>query len=183
MLVEKLMGVYGLPTKEAEEFLKAKASRMNEAEQEAMAGRIIEERPSRFGFPDVAALAKFFKANAEPARPLKYYWCVCNDCGCEYSYGFFTCPDCFLANKKSSGYKVKTSDGPPKNHVVRWNMETFRAIQGEKICAKCALRGSFCRMFGNPDASCSREDFDTCACRECCADHKRFNKKYAGGAA
>ena len=175
MLINKLRDYYGIPDKEQIDYIARTTKGMNENAQNDIASKIIETRPKSRGFPDIAFLAKYLN-DSKGKRVIGFYWSICNDCGCEYDYKFITCPKCHLEGKKSSGYKVRQSDNPPpKNKVVRWNMPIIYPPSENKYCVNCEHKTSFCFKFGNPDFQCSREDFEHCPCKECCAFHKKIN--------
>lgn len=177
MLIDKLREYYGFPDAEQTAYIDKRTLGMTEARQNEIAGKIIESRAKRFGFPDISVLAKFL--NDADKKSVGFYWAVCDDCGAEYDYRFERCPKCHLAGKRSSGYKVRTSENPPpKDRVIRWNMTTFYPEEGKQYCVTCINRDmGFCRWFGDPDHTCSQSDYEYCECRKCCAIHRKGNQK------
>lgn len=179
MLIDKLREYYGFPEKEQAEYINKRTVGMTDAEQNAIAEKIIESHSKRFGFPDVSVLAKFMNDAGKKARG--FYWAVCDDCKAEYDYKFETCPRCFLAGKRSSGHKVRTSDNPPSKDVIRWNQTTLHDDKKMDYCISCEHRDTgFCRWFGDPNHTCSTGDYEYCECRKCCAIHKKTNAKVSG---
>ena len=150
MLIDKLRDYYGFPEQDQVEFINKRTLGMTEAEQNAIAQKIIEGRSKRFGFPDISVLSKYL---SEPGskKHKGFYWAVCNDCKAEFDYRFIRCPKCHLAGKRSSGYKVLTSDDPPPRSVIRWNQTTFVDDKKMPYCVSCANRDTgYCRWFGDP---------------------------------
>lgn len=176
MLLDKLREYYGFPDTEQADYIAKRTAGMTEAQQNEVAGKIIESRSKRFGFPDISVLAKFLN-DAAPKKIKGFYWAVCDDCKTEYDYRFERCPKCFLAGKRSSGYKVHTSDDGIPAKVVRWNQTTFHP-EGKVYCVNCEHRDTgFCKWFGNPGHQCLQSDYEYCECRKCCAIHKKGNQK------
>lgn len=179
MLIDKLREYYGFPDAEQTEFINKKTLGMTEAEQNSIADKIIESRAKRFGFPDISVLAKYLNDSGRKNRG--FYWAVCNDCKAEYDYRFVSCPKCFSAGRRSSGYKVRTSDNPPPNNIIRWNQTTFVDDKKARYCVSCEHKDTgFCRWFGDPNHTCDRSDYEYCECRQCCAIHKKGNQKALG---
>ena len=174
MLIDRLRDYYGFPDNEQAQYINQRTRGMSETEQNAIADRIIESRSKRFGFPDIASLAKFLSESKEK-RIIGFFWSVCNDCKAEYDYKFITCPACHLKGKKSSGYKVKASDNPPPKSVIRWNQPIIYPPDERQYCVNCEHKDSFCLKFGDPDKQCSAQDFEYCPCKQCCAFHKKVN--------
>ena len=78
--------------------------------------------------------------------------------------------------KKSSGYKVRTSDSGIPAKVIRWNMTTLTDSGNCTSCVNCANKDrGFCLKFGDPEKQCSAQDFEYCECKKCCAFHKKAN--------
>lgn len=174
MLIDKLRNYYGFPNNEQVEYISKNVLGITEAEQDALADKIIEERSKRYGFPDIAFLSKYLKGAQKKTRI--FYWSVCDDCGAEFDYGFMRCPACHLKGKQSSGYKVKTSENPPPRNVIRWNLTTFNVQDGYTNCVVCEHRDTgFCRWFGNPNHTCAQNDYEYCECKACCAKHRKAN--------
>ena len=181
MLVDKLREYYGFPSSEQAEYINKRTLGMTEAQQNEIAEKIIEARSKRFGFPDISILAKFLN-DAGTKKHKGFYWAVCDDCKAEYDYRFERCPKCHLAGKRSSGYKVRTSETAPQpGRVIRWNQTTFHPEEGKQFCITCKHRDSgYCRGFGNPEYTCSQSDYEYCACKKCCVIHKKANEKVLG---
>ena len=174
MLIDKLRDYYGLPDSEQTEYINKNVLGMTEADQDALAAKIIETRSKRYGFPDIAFLSKYVKDVSKKTK--KYYWSVCDDCGAEFSYSFMRCPKCHLAGKQSSGYKVRVSENPPPHNVINWNLTTFNTADNYTNCVICEHRDTgYCRWFGNPNHTCSQSDYEYCDCKQCCAKHKKAN--------
>ena len=179
MLIDKLRDYYGIPDAEQTEFINKKTLSLTEAQQNEIANKIIESRSKRFGFPDISVLAKFLNESGKKARG--FYWAVCNDCKAEYDYRFESCPKCHLAGKRSSGYKVRTSDEGIPVKVIRWNQTTLRPDKDKTYCVNCENRDTgFCRWFGNPEHTCSASDYEYCECKQCCVIHKKGNQRLLG---
>lgn len=180
MLIDKLREYYGFPDQEQAEYIAKRTAGMTEAEQNAIADKIIESRSKRFGFPDISVLAKYLNDAGKKTRG--YYWAVCNDCKAEYDYRFESCPKCHLAGKRSSGYKVRTSEDGIPAKVIRWNQTTFHPDGKMEYCIKCANRDTgYCRWFGDPKHTCPREEYECCECKKCCAIHKKGNARLLEG--
>lgn len=180
MLIDKLREYYGFPDQEQAEFIAKRTAGMTEAQQDEIAGKIIESRAKRFGFPDISVLAKFLNNAGKKTRG--FYWSVCNDCKAEYDYRFVSCPKCHLAGKHSSGYKVRASEDGIPAKVIRWNQTTFNDDKKMPYCITCAHRDTgYCRWFGNPEHTCSREEYEYCECKRCCAIHKKGNARTLEG--
>ena len=177
MLIDKLRDYYGIPDAGQADYINKNVFGISEADQNAIADKIIEDRSKRYGFPDIAFLSKFLKGAAKKTK--LYYWSVCNDCGAEFDYAFMHCPKCHLAGKRStemSGYKVKTSENPPPRNVIRWNLTTFNVEESYTNCVICEHRDTgFCRWFGNPNHTCAQNDYEYCDCKVCCAKHRKAN--------
>lgn len=174
MLINKLRDYYGFPEKEQIDYIERMTQGMSNQQQDDIAAKIIEARPKARGFPDIAALAKFLNENKK--RPVNFYWAVCNDCKAEYDYRFVQCPVCFKNGKKNNGYKVRTSKAGIPAKVIRWNQTTLDDDGKREYCVSCMHRDQgYCSKFGDPDKECSREDFDYCECKKCCAFHKKLN--------
>ena len=175
MLIDKLREYYGFPEAEQIEFINKRTLDMTEAQQNEVAEKIIQSHQKRFGFPDISILAKFLK-DTGTKKHKGFYWAVCDDCGAEYDYRFERCPKCHLAGKRSSGYKLRTSEYQPPVKVIRWNQTTFHDDGKGQYCIKCVLRDrGYCRWFGNPDHTCQQSDYEYCECKKCCAIHKKAN--------
>ncbi len=173
MLINKLRDYYGFPDNEQAQYINNKTKDMPEEQQDEIAGKIIETRSKRFGFPDISVLAKYLNNTAAKEQKV-YYWVVCDDCKAEYDYRFERCPKCHLAGKRSSGYKVRTSNTPPSINVIQWNMTTFHTEKDIKTCIRCDKRDSgYCRWFGNPNYTCRQSDYEYCECKQCCAISKK----------
>lgn len=180
MLIDKLRNYYGLPDAEHAEYIKKCTRNMSEEMQDKIAQQIIENHSKRFGFPDVAVLSKYISETKKTGY--KIYWAVCNACGCEYDYRFTSCPNCYLLGNKDEGHTVKVADKAPETKIIRWNIPILAPVEGMKTCAQCNNRTSgYCWMFGRPDQQCSRSEFEYCACRECCAFHKKANAQIMSG--
>ena len=179
MLIDKLRDYYGFPDQEQAEYINKRTAGMSEAQQNEIADKIIQSRQKRFGFPDISILAKFLNDAGKKTRG--FYWSVCNDCKAEFDYRFVTCPKCYLVGKRSSGYKVRTSEEGIPAKVIRWNQTTLCPEEGKTYCVNCANRDTgYCRWFGDPNHDCTREEYEYCECRKCCAIHKRGNAKVLG---
>ena len=177
MLIDKLREYYGFPGQEQSEYINKRTIGMPEAQQNEIAQKIIETRSKRFGFPDISILAKYFN-DAGSKKPHGFYWSICNDCKTEYNYRFETCPKCYLAGKRSSGYKVRTSEDGIPAKVIRWNQTTLHPDKGNTYCINCEHRDTgYCRWFGNPDHECQQNEYEYCVCRRCCAIHKKGNRQ------
>ena len=179
MLLNKLNDYYGIADADAIEYINKRTAGMTEAQQNEIAEKIIQSRQKRFGFPDISILAKFLNDAQSAKKGKGFYWSVCNDCKAEFDYRFVTCPKCYLAGKRSSGYKVRTSEYQPPAKVIRWNQTTLRPEPGKTYCVKCAVRdnNTYCRWFGNPDHTCQQSEYEYCECKKCCAIHKKGNAK------
>lgn len=174
MLINKLREYYGFPDTEQMTFINSRTADMPEALQDEIASKIIQTRQKRFGFPDISILAKFL--NDAPKNLKVYYWAVCDDCKAEYDYLFERCPRCYLAGKRSSGYKVRTSKTPPTQQVIRWNIPSLSKNPAYQTCVNCAAKhDSYCRWFGDPNHTCSQVDYECCNCKKRCAIRKRSN--------
>ena len=176
MLIDKLRDYYGFPEPDQAEYINKRTLGMTEAEQNAIADKIIEGRSKRFGFPDISVLAKFLNDAGKKGR--SFYWAVCDDCKAEYDYKFETCPKCFLAGKRSPGHKVRTSENPPPRSVIRWNQTTLYPDGKQKYCVECAHKDTgWCRWFGDPNHTCTQSDYEYCECKKCCATHRKYNRR------
>lgn len=178
MLIDKLREYYGFPDADQAEYINKRTHGMSENQQDEIADKIIQSRQKRFGFPDISILAKFLN-DAGTKKHKGFYWAVCDDCKAEYDYRFVSCPKCYLAGKKSSGYKVRASETQPPAKVIRWNQTTFEDDGKRKYCVNCAVRdnNTYCRWFGDPDHTCAQGDYEYCECKKCCAEHKKVNAK------
>lgn len=175
MLIDKLRDYYGVPEPEQVEYINKRTLSMTEAQQNEVAEKIIQSRQKRFGFPDISILAKFLN-DTGTKKHKGFYWAVCNDCKAEYDYRFERCPKCHLAGKRSSGYKVRTSEDGIPGKVIRWNQTTFHDDKKMPYCISCVHRDiGYCRWFGDPDHTCSQSDYECCECKKCCATHKKLN--------
>lgn len=107
----------------------------------------------------------------------KYYWAVCNDCGCNYDYVMPFCPKCTAMTRKSSGYKVKVSDELPTQRIIRWNKPWLTPYGTDNsLCINCETpERKFCSHFGDPDYRC--EFFTTCECNKCCGYYSKLNRQ------
>ena len=174
MLIDKLRNYYGFPEQEQVEYIAKSVLGMTEADQDAIADKIIEARSKRYGFPDIAFLSKFLKNAAKKTK--MYYWAICNDCKAEFDYSFIKCPACHLKGKQSSGFKIKTSENQPPAGIIRWNVMVLNPMEGFTNCVTCEHRdNSWCRWFGNPNHTCKPNEYEYCECRKCCAIHKKAN--------
>lgn len=178
MLFEKLCDYYGCTDDETEEFVRSREQNLTAEEQSEIYSAITQKRSKRYGFPDIAALADFFKKQKGNGKT--YSWCVCNDCKAEYALNFMSCPSCYKKDKKrNKGYAIRMSEQKPGKNVIMWNQTAF--IQDGKddlICLNCTLTnvdGHYCYFFGDPNYICSREKFDECPCKACCVRHKKAN--------
>ena len=124
MLIDKLRDYYGFPEPDQVDYITKRTLGMTEAQQNEIAEKIIQSRQKRFGFPDISILARFL-SEAGTKKHKCFYWAVCDDCKAEYDYRFESCPKCHLAGKRSSGYKVRTSENGIPANVIRWNQTTF----------------------------------------------------------
>lgn len=175
MLINILRDYYGMPDSQTLQFITDRTKGMPEPKQDEIAEKIKQKHSQRYGFPDISVLSKFLE-NTQTTK--KFYWSVCNDCKKEFDYKFYTCPSCFLAGKKSSGYTVKVSDCQPPKSVIRWNMTSLNREDKTHTCYECESKDDgFCRFFGRPGYQCSKSDYDYCPCKKCCAEHKKANEK------
>lgn len=175
MLINKLRDYYGFPDREQIEYISRGTQGMSEELQDDIAAKIIEARPKSRGFPDISILAKFLNDN-RGKRVIRFYWSVCDDCGAEYDYRFSKCPACFQKGKSNSGYKVRVSEQGIPDKVIRWNQTTLNDDGKSTYCVSCDKKDhSFCFKFGDPDKSCSAQDFEYCECKKCCVFHKKAN--------
>jgi hypothetical protein len=178
MLYDKLAEYYGDGDREQEQYVREAEKRLNTDRQNSIYNSIIESRGKRFGFPDISVLSKFMSPASAKGGNYQYMWAICNDCKAEYDYRFITCPRCHLSGKVSSGYRVRGSDIPPDNNVIRWNQTSLSADGKTKLCVTCENKDiGYCRFFGNPDWQCSQSDYMQCECKQCCAYHKKANRK------
>lgn len=179
MLLERLINYYGTPDEEQERFINEKTLSMSEEKQDEIAQKIIEERTKRFGFPDIAALKKFFE---KEEKKRIYYWAVClePDCKTEYAAGLMICPTCYKKGLKFNKYAIKNSEFPPSKKVIMFNQQAyFSSEKDDKLCINCEIakkEWAFCFHFGNPDWECKTEDFRQCDCKACCLKHKAGNR-------
>lgn len=175
MLLDKLREYYGFPIAEQAEYINNHVKKMSEVEQDRIADKIIESHSKRFGFPDIAVLAKFL--NGARNETHKYFWAVCNSCKTEYDYSLNYCPKCFLDKRPKAewkGYGIKTSETAPGRNVIRYNLPVLQ--EGESWCVNCKSKEmSYCPWFGEPDHNCSSSDYEYCECKKCCAVHKKKN--------
>lgn len=175
MLINKLRDYYGFPDKEQVEYITRATKDMTEELQDDIAIKIIESRPKKYGFPDIAAMAKFLNNN-KSSKGMNFFWAVCNDCGCEYDYRFYHCPKC-LGKAKWSGYKVRVSETGIPAKVIRYNLTTLVDNGPYTSCVKCVHKDNgFCSKFGDPEKQCSAQDFEYCECKKCCVYHKKANE-------
>lgn len=177
-LLDRLTEYYGAPKTEQENFISEREKYLDDMAKNAIYQQLIETRSTRFGFPDVSVLAKYFQEYVLVKKETKrqYFWCVCDECKTEFAYSLMSCPNCYLQGRDSRGYKLKVSDEPPKPNVVRLNKPILRS--GADVCINCDKRsGSYCEHFGQDWYFCDREDFDQCECKHCCLNEKKRNSE------
>lgn len=177
MILEDLEKYYGKFPEHESKYVEENVMKLSAEEQQRFYTKLTESRSKRMGVPDLAALSKVLK-EISGSKAKVYIWSVCNDCGAEYDYKFMTCPKCHLEGKHSSGYKVKKSDFPPTFKVIRWNQTTLQDDGKAQYCVSCQhTEKNYCRWFGEPNHTCSREEYEYCECKKCCAFHKRANQR------
>lgn len=176
MLIDILREYYGIPDVQISQYITEKTKGLPESKQNEIAEQIKQKHSQRYGFPDIATLVKYFDSVQTTTK--KYYWSICNDCKAEYDYKFYTCPKCFLKEKKSSGYTVKMSDFQPPKSVIRWNQTSLNIQDKTNTCYECESKNEgFCRYFGKPGWQCNKTDYEYCLCKKCCAIHRKANEK------
>lgn len=177
-LLNKLEDYYGFANENIKNELIRRTQKYSPEEQEMVYQKIIVLQPMRRGFPDMAMLNKIFQEVKPRYEPSKYYWCVCNECGCEYSYNLPTCPACWKRGFECHSYTVKVSEVKPPVKVVTFNKcyNNYKLPEDTSTCFDCKdTEMSYCPNFGKPDYFC--KDYQYCKCKNCCALHKRINEK------
>lgn len=186
-LLDRLSAYYGFPSAEEIAFVEKNAGAYSLNAQEAVYNYITENRVKKFGFPDIAFLAKAFKAvGARQSAGRRYIWHKCKDCGHEYAANLMTCPACWKRGIDCAVYETVTSREKPPLKITRFNKPATRifnglnAFENEMSCYDCPKNDfSFCALFGNPAKQCSQDDFTNCQCIQCCKAHKARNAALA----
>lgn len=180
-MIQRLINYYGKLGDEEQRFITENVLKLDERAQNNFVTALMSDCPTGKKVPDVSAISKAFRSVAGNKARV-YVWAVCDDCKTEYDYRFETCPTCFLAGKRSSGYKVRKSDCPPPFKVIRWNQTTLHDDGKAQYCVSCPTRQNscYCRWFGDPNHTCPASDYEYCECKKCCAIHKKGNAKVMG---
>lgn len=176
-MIQRLINYYGSLGEEEQRFIRENVLKLDEQSQNNFATTLMTSNPAGSKKPDMAAINKAYKTVTGKA-PRVFIWAVCDDCKAEYDYRFLTCPKCYLAGKRSSGYKVKKSEFQPPMKIIRWNQTTLNDDGKAQYCVSCMNRDNgFCRWFGDPNHNCPASDFEYCECKKCCAIHKKGNER------
>lgn len=175
-MLGKLQDYYGASNDEAEMYINGRLSDCKHGDEDKIFTKIKSAWSRSKGFPPKEVIAKAF--NDVLQKHQNYYWKVCNDCGCEYSYKMPICPDCYKNGFESRAYTVKVSAEKPNVNVAVFNKPYLTPIYDtDKImCYDCKeVRMSFCYRFGDPEYYC--RDLEQCRCKQCCIAHKKSNGK------
>ncbi len=110
-------------------------------------------------------------------------WTFCKVCHSTYPFDQLICVFCYNRAKEkpkenllesafAKSLEVRVGNEYPRN-IKRLNIPY--PVPGHLTCVNCMqTEKCFCEKFGNPYKNCSREDFDSCPCRQCCAKEKKF---------
>lgn len=173
-MLQKLVEMYGVFDDSTTDWINENLGGLSQEQEHNFIQRLQEVFSKRKGKPEIYTLKKVLEEIIGKKRT--YYWAVCDTCGAYYDYKFMTCPSCFLAARKSTGYKVKMSDNPPPFKTIRWNQTSLNLEDKTNTCFECADKeNSYCPHFGDFEWSCRKEDFDYCKCKACCIRHKKAN--------
>ena len=137
--------------------------------------KVLFEQSSKL--PDIQKLKNILEKETGK-KPRIYIWAVCLECGCEYDYGLPMCPACYDKGLDCRAKAVKKSEFQPPKKVIKYNKQYLNGDKGETVCFNCVhKKQSYCKNYGNPNWTCGREEFESCACSRCCSLAKRFNEK------
>ena len=174
-MLEKLNEIYGEFDETTKKWISENLCNLGPENEENFLRAIQEEHSRRQGKPDIHKLKIVLeKVTGKKAR--QFIWAVCLECGCEYDYTLPMCPACYDKGFDCRARAVKKSEFQPPMKVIRYNKQYQHGDKGETVCYDCVHKpNSFCKNYGNPNWSCQREEFESCACARCCAMAKRIN--------
>ena len=110
-------------------------------------------------------------------------WTFCTKCHAVYPSTQLVCAFCYnMAKEKPKGnlltsefartLEIRCGEEYPLG-IRRMNIDY--PMDGKPSCVTCMQEEKcYCEKFGNPERQCSREDFEYCPCRRCCAETKKF---------
>lgn len=119
-------------------------------------------------------------------------WRYCTKCGTSYPATQVICYTCYRrANSKQTTNLLnsefaktlvtKCGESYPKN-FIRLNVDiplsesTKKYLNGCGNCFECTEK-AFCNNFGNPFYICSKQDWEYCKCKNCCAVFRKSMQK------
>ncbi len=184
MFIDDVKEQYGQITEDAEQLINDVIGKYSKKEVEVLKNELFKTFTV---FPETQKLAKFFDSHKPKVKI--YYWCKCNDCGCEYDYRIPFCPSCEREGKHSSGYKIiKTDYEPAKKYIqlnkpwlTPYNVNGNKDIHGECVFCKKVDKPqeNYCWHFGDPDYHCKYMGCDetSCKCSNCCSFYMRLQRK------
>lgn len=176
MILDRLTDYYGDAGDDEKEFLEQKTVGFTSDGQDKLYNYIIENRPKKNGFPDIAFLSKAIRLVKENVTDTRYFWCICNKCHGGYAYDLMQCPHCYKKGITSRSYTVKVSDTKPPINVIRYNKPSVSRYGDTLSCFECPnATFSYCPNFGKPDYYC--KDFTECKCNRCCTIVKKVNRE------
>ncbi len=180
MFIDEVKKQYGQISEGAEQLINDVIGKYSKKEVEVLKNELFKTFTV---LPETEKLAKFFDAHKPKTKV--YFWCKCDDCGCEYDYTIPFCPSCERDGKHSSGYKIVKTEYEPAKKYIQLNKPwlTPYNVQGQKDphgeCVFCKKvdkpQSKFCWHFGDPDYNCSY--FNVCECNVCCSFYSRLQRK------
>lgn len=120
-------------------------------------------------------------------------WTFCRKCRSVYPSTQLICTFCYNREKEepagnllcssfAKSLETRCGENYPRG-MKRMNIDY--PVPGELTCVTCMQNEKcYCENFGRIPGekkgftSCSREDFDSCPCRQCCARTKQFKQGY-----
>lgn len=125
-----------------------------------------------------------------------FYWRQCPECKTNYGLNTLICRKCYQQSEikpegaallKSPMADLKLCEGEIRPFLELLNIDypldkNIQAILGVKGCYECNTN-FYCSNFGRvadkngKPFNCSREDFEYCPCKSCCAKVKKFNTR------
>lgn len=184
MFIDEVKKQYGQISEDTEQLINDVIGKYSKKEVEVLKNELFKTFTV---LPETEKLAKFFDAHKPKVKI--YYWCKCNDCGCEYDYKIPFCPSCERDEKHSSGYKIVKTEYEPAKKYIQLNkpwLTPFNYMGNKDIHGECVFckkvdkpQEAFCYHFGDPDYHCKYMGCDesSCKCSNCCSFYMRLQRK------
>lgn len=123
----------------------------------------------------------------ETPKAKLYAWRTCSVCHANYPSDALICVQCY----RRSGRAVKENENLLESEFAtlvtksgtEMPVKLFKynlpyPMHGFKTCGDCLTANKvFCSKFGIAGLFCKREEFDACACKDCCVKYKKLNER------